>query len=162
MKHRIFLTLLFLLFLAPAQAEEPKTLPSLQSFGAAMQKLVAQEYKDLRADIAAGHIDMKSKTRKFMIHFPLMTGEWQEAVEVEGPDRHGIMMHIEVHALPYDGQAMAPQVFNNRYYQRLLLVPESKKCSCYLHATLSYPDDTKPEFIKAWTKLVNGFEGYVG
>ena len=166
MKTKMNFRLLFfaLLLLLPASArgeEATKPLPRLETFGAALEKLVAQEYPGAKAAVTQDSIDIAHQTRKFMIHLPLMTGEWQEAVAVEGPDRHGIMLHIEIHASPYDGQAVAPQVFNRRYFQSLLLAPEDKQCGCYLHATLNYPDDAKPEFIRDYTALVNGFGKYV-
>lgn len=162
MLRRLLLPLLACLILLAPVAEGKRALPRMHKFSEEMQKLVTQEYPGATAEITPGKIDIAFKTRKFMIHYPLMTGEWQEAVEVAGPDRKGIMVHIEMHALPYDGQAVAPQTFNNRYYLRYLLVPESKRCDCYLHATLSYPEgDTKPEFITAYRDLVNGFEKYL-
>lgn len=162
MPRRILFALAFLCLLAPTAQAEKRALPRMDKFSAEMQKLVTEEYPEAKADITPGKIDIAHKTRKFMIHLPLMTGEWQEASEMTGPDRKGVMVHIEMHALPYDGQAVAPQSFNRHYFTSYLLVPESKQCGCYLHATISYPGaDTKPEFITAYRDLVNGFEKYL-
>jgi len=162
MFSRIFLAFALCFFLPGATLAEKRAIPDLRDFGAALYERVKQDYPDAKAEITSSKFDIEYKTRKFMIHLPLMTGEWQEAVEMTGPDRHGVMIHIELHELPYDGQAVAPQSFDRHYFTSYLLVPESKQYYSYLHATISYPEaDTKPEFIAAYRELVNGFEKFL-
>lgn len=100
-------------------------------------------------------------TRIFKVHHPLWTGEWQDAIEVKGPQKNGVAIDILLRPGRYQGAAFTPQTFEEYYFNRLVLTPGSEKFSCYLHVTLLYPIDASPEFIKAFMALVNNFESYL-
>lgn len=99
----------------------------------------------------------KYKTRTFMIHFPLKTGEWQEARATEGPDRHGIQCSIASAQGKYMGAAVVPQTFNCRYYQSLMLAPYNKSFDSHLIAHLDYPDGISNEFLREFQSLVESY-----
>ena len=61
----------------------------------------------------------------------------------------------------YEGAAMVPQTFNDRYFETLLLCPESSKYNCYFHIRLSYPYSLPEGFIREFTEVVNNFEQYM-
>jgi len=140
-------------------ADAPK--PDLQPLLENVRKLVENHYPMAKVTLKDQTIHFEFNTRKYMIHEPLLTGEWQDAHVELGPQKSGIFGDIEICAGEYGGQAIAPQAFDKRYFTTLLLAPYSKKLDHHLYIHLKYPRDVSKEFLKEFEHLVNGFEKYI-
>lgn len=140
----------------PANAEEkiPKQVEKVYS---AVKALVAQYYPTAEIAEKENRLECRFKTRKFMVHLPLKTGEWQEARPMEGPNRNGIMCIISYQKGKWMGAAMVPQTFEYHYYASTLACPYNKKLDMHLQSHIYFPKDVKPEFLKSYSKLVNEF-----
>ena len=141
----------------PSSAQQNETPPAVAAAYASVEKLVLKEYPKATVDRTNGFLRITFKTRKFMVHNRLKTGEWQNAVEQEGPDRGGILCSVSAAPGPWMGAAMVPQTFDYRYYQSLLLAPYSKENNCHLTAHLDYPDDIKATFLREFSTTVSQF-----
>lgn len=139
--------------------DEPK--PDLKPLLAEMRKLVQKHYPKGKVTFKDGTLHFEFNTRKYMIHEPLLTGEWQDAHEEVGPQKSGIYGDIEIRQGQYGGQAGVPQAFDKRYFTLLMMAPYSKKLDHHLYVHLKYPSDAPKEFLKEFVDLVNGFEKYV-
>jgi hypothetical protein len=155
MRKTILLTALLAMTAQPAQSDDaPKELNALYD---RVQKVISTTYPKATFERNGTLFTAKYKTRKFMIHLPLKTGEWQEARETEGPDRGGIMCSIQYSKGKFMGAAMVPQTFDRFYYQSHLMAPYNKKLDAHLIAHLNYPANTPPEVLTQWTKTVESF-----
>ena len=85
----IFLTLIFSLLPSFAYGEEI-SLPSMDKFEKALKELVLNYYPEAAFTIEENRITFEYDTRTFLIHYPLKTGEWQEAAETKGPNKDGV------------------------------------------------------------------------
>lgn len=65
---------------ATAHAED-KPAPDLKALREQVDKLLVKHYPKatIKAGLEEQTIDFQYQTRKFMIHEPLLTGEWQDA-----------------------------------------------------------------------------------
>lgn len=122
-----------------------------------VEKILLAYYPNATVKRENGNIQISYKTRKFMMHNRLKTGEWQEAVEQIGPDRSGISCSISAAPGPFMGAAVVPQTFDYRYYQSLMLAPYSKSLNYHLVAHLNYPDDVKPIVLREFNDAVAKF-----
>lgn len=139
----------------PAQSDDaPKEVTALYD---RLSALISASYPKATFERNGTVFTAKYNTRKFMIHLPLKTGEWQEAREHEGPDRKGIMCSIQYSKGRFMGAAMVPQTFDRFYYQSLLMAPYNKKLDAHLIAHLNYPANTAPELLTQWSKTVSSF-----
>jgi hypothetical protein len=143
---------------APAD-DAPK--PDLKPLLEEVRKLVKQHYPKGEVTLRGQTIHFEFNTRNFMIHEPLLTGEWQDAHEEPGPQKSGIYGDLELRAGEYGGMAVAPQSFDKRYFTLLLMAPYSKKLDHHLYVHLKYPRDVPKEFLKEFERLVDGFEKHV-
>jgi hypothetical protein len=75
-------------------ADEPK--PDLKPLVEDVRKLVEKYYPKVKVTLKDQTIHFEFNTRKFMIHEPLLTGEWQDAHEEAGPQKSGIYGDIEL------------------------------------------------------------------
>lgn len=139
-----------------AAADRPKA--DLNPLLGEVTKLVRKHYPKARVTLADQTISFAFNTRKFMIHEPLLTGEWQDACEQVGPQKGGICGDIELRAGTYEGQAVAPQAFDKHYFTVLLLAPYSKKLNSHLYVHLNYPRGVPQEFVKDFRALMDDFE----
>jgi hypothetical protein len=135
--------------------------PDLKPFQEEVRKLVEKHYPKGKVTLKDQTVHFEFNTRKFMIHDPTLTGEWQDAHEEAGPQKGGIYGDIELRPGEYGGMAAVPQSFDKRYFTVLLLAPYSKKNDQHLYVHLKYPRDVPREFLKEFEGLVNGFETYV-
>ena len=103
-------------------------------------------------------ICFEHNTRIFMIHTPLLTGEWQDAGAVRGPQPGGIYGSICLKDGEWEGQAALPQAFDQRYFTTHQWAPYSKKLNRHLSVTLNYPKNVSKEFLKEFIQLIDGFE----
>jgi hypothetical protein len=140
--------------------DKPK--PDLKPLVGEVRKLVQKHYPKAKVTQEDQTIQFELNTRKFMIHEPTLTGEWQDAREEIGPQKSGIYCEIELRAGEYMGMAVVPQSFDKRYFTLLLMAPYSKKLDHHLYIHLKYPRDVPKEFLEEFERLVNAFERHVG
>jgi hypothetical protein len=150
-----------LLAVAGRAAAEEAPKPDLKPLLEQVRKVVENHYPKSQVTLKDQTIHFDFNTRKFMIHEPLLTGEWQDAHEEPGPQPGGIYGDIELRSGEYGGMAAAPQSFDKRYFTLLLMAPYSKKLDHHLYIHLKYPRDVTKEFLKEFGCLTDGFEKYV-
>jgi hypothetical protein len=82
----ILLAAVYLVVAVSSPADDaPK--PDLKPLLAEVCKLVEKHYPKAEVALKDGDIHFQFNTRKFMIHEPLLTGEWQDAHEEVGPQK---------------------------------------------------------------------------
>ena len=135
--------------------------PDLKPFQDEVRTLVEKHYPKAKVTLKDQTIHFEFNTRKYMIHEPLLTGEWQDAHEEMGPQKGGIYGDIELRDGEYGGMAFAPQSFDKRYFTLHMSAPYSKKLDHHLYVHLKCPRDASEEFVKEFRKLVDGFEKHV-
>ena len=126
-----------------------------------VRKVVEKHYPKATVSLKDQTIHFDFNTRKFMIHEPLLTGEWQDAHEESGPQKGGIHGNIELRSGKYGGQAAVPQSIDQRYFTLLLKAPYSEKLDRHLYIHLKYPREVPKEFLKEFEGVVDGFEKHV-
>jgi hypothetical protein len=142
-------------------AQNAETLhdPRLKQIYSSVESIVGRYYPNATSHLLKNKIHFEFNTRLFIIHVPLKTGEWQDPWEERGPKKGGILGTIELRDGEYTGAAMVPQTFDRLYYSIILMAPYSKKHDCHLYVHLYVPrHESKPEFTKEFTELVNAFE----
>ncbi len=121
-----------------------------------LDRLFRRYYPNVESRVAGDAIHFAYKTRVFLVHEPLKTGEWQDAREIEGPDRGGILCDIESRKGPYAGAAVVPQTFDKRYFKLLVMAPYSSGHDEHLYVHLYFPADASDDFLHEFGKLVSG------
>ena len=142
-------------------AGDPAGKVDLQPLHDKVRALVKKYYPEASTSLDGTTIQFEYKTRKFMIHTPLMTGEWQDAHEAIGPQPGGVVGSIELCAGQYRGQVMLPQTFDDRYFLALELAPYSKQLNCHLRVSLKHPRNEAGEFLKEMWELLDHFDQHV-
>ncbi|MBX9685206.1 MAG: hypothetical protein K2X27_00815 [Candidatus Obscuribacterales bacterium] len=122
-----------------------------------LQNLISRYYPKADIKRKPGELHAGFDTRTFMIHHSLKTGEWQEAQAQEGPNKNGMICHIKSMKGPFQGAALVPQTFNERYFEDLLMAPYNKKLNCHLLSHLNYPDTCSAKFRSEYCALLNSF-----
>ncbi len=135
--------------------------PDLKPLSEAVRKVVEKHYPKCKVTLKDQAISFEFNTRKFMVHEPLLTGEWQDAFEEVGPQKGGVMGGIVLRSGQYGGQAAVPQAFDKRYFVTLVLAPYSKKLDAHLYAHIKYPPGAPKEFVKELHELLDSFEKHV-
>jgi hypothetical protein len=161
---RLWSAVLFLcglLGVALCTAADDVRQPDLRPFLNEVRTLVLKYYPNAGVTLKDQSIHLEFNTRKFMIHEPLLTGEWQDAHEETGPQKGGIYGDIELRAGEYAGMAGVPQSFDKRYFTLHVMAPYSKKLNRHLYIHLKYPRDVHKEFLTEFERLINGFEKLV-
>ena len=155
--------LLAILITEPIRAADDETPqnPALKRFYSELQTLFREHYPKATSHRLKDCIHFEHDTRVFIVHEPLMTGEWQDPWETRGPKPGGILCDITLQKGPYQGQAVVPQTFDKRYFKSSLEAPYSLKHDAHLEVHLSYPRDVSDDFLKQFTQLVNDFGKYV-
>ena len=154
-----FLCLTLSGMLVYAQSADTLQDPSLEQIFSNVQSIVGHHYPAATSYLLKNKIHFEHNTRLFIIHVPLKTGEWQDPWEERGPKKGGILGNIELRDGEYTGAAMVPQTFDRFYYSIILMAPYSRKYDCHLYVRLYVPKhESKPEFTKELTELVNAFE----
>jgi hypothetical protein len=139
-----------------ARADDPPA-PDLKPLLAQVRKLVERHYPQGQVTLKDQTIHVEFNTRKFMIHEPTLTGEWQDAWEDVGPQKGGIWADIELRPGEYRGMAAVPQTIDKRYFILLLTATYSKKLDHHLYVHLKYPHGAPKEFVRDFESLINGF-----
>ena len=154
-----FLCLALSGMLVYAQSADTLKDPRLEQIYSSIQSIVGHHYPAATSHLLKNKIHFEHNTRLFIIHVPLKTGEWQDPWEERGPRKGGILGTIELRDGEYTGAAMVPQTFDRLYYSIILMAPYSRKHDCHLYVHLYVPKhESKPEFNKELTEMVNGFE----
>jgi hypothetical protein len=135
--------------------------PDLRPLSEEVRKLVEKHYPNAKVTLKDDLIHFEFNARKFMIHEPLLTGEWQDAHEEPGPQKGGIYGDIELHTGPCGGMAAVPQAFDKRYFTNLLLAPYAKKLDHHLLIHLKYPRNVPKEFLEEFRSLMDEFQKHV-
>lgn len=151
----------FLLAIEGRSAADDIPKPDLKPLLEQVRELVQKHYPKATVSLKDKTIHIEYNTRKFMIHEPLLTGEWQDAHEEPGPQKGGIYGDIELRAGEYGGMAALPQSFDKRYFTLFVTAPYSKKLDRHLDIHLKYPRDVPKDFLKEFERLVGGFEKHV-
>jgi hypothetical protein len=157
----VVLVLGCLLALAGRAAADDAPKLNLKPLLMEVRKVVEKHYPKATVTLKDQTIHFEFNTRKFMIHEPLLTGEWQEAHEEPGPQKDGICGDIELREGRYKGMAAVPQSFDKHYFTLLLTAPHSKKLDHHLYIQLKYPRDAPKDFLKEFERLVDAFEKQV-
>ena len=159
----LLLAFLAILITTPVRAADDETLqnPALKRFYTELQTLFRKHYPKATSHRLKDKIHFEHDTRVFLVHEPLMTGEWQDPRERRGPKLGGILCDITLQKGPYQGQAVVPQTFDLRYFTILLLSPYSPKQDAHLTVHLSYPRNVTEEFLKQFAELATDFSKYV-
>jgi hypothetical protein len=139
--------------------EEDK--PDLKPLVAKIRELLEKHYPKAEVTLDGDTIRFEFNLRKFMIHEPLLTGEWQDAHEELGPQKGGIFCNIELREGQYGGMAAVPQSFDKRYFVLFMTASYSKKLDHHLMIHLKYPRDAKKEFVKDFSRLMDEFDKHV-
>jgi hypothetical protein len=159
-----FFVLAHVCFLAAAgrTASDAAANPDLKPLLEEVSTLVVKQYPKAKVTLKDQTIHFEFNTRKYMIHEPLLTGEWQDAREEPGPQKGGIYGDIELRPGEYGGMAVVPQSFDKRYFILSVMAPYSKRLDHHLFVHLKYPRDASEEFLHAFRRLVEGFDKHVG
>jgi hypothetical protein len=164
METRLGLVLMMIggLFIAAERGragDAPK--PDLQPLLAELRHLVEKYYPDGKVTLKDRTIHFEFNIRKFMIHEPLKTGEWQDAHEESGPQKGGIYGDIELRSGKYNGAAGLPASVDKRYFTLRVIAPYSQKLNRHLYIHMKYPRDVSKEFLKDFERLVREFDKHV-
>ncbi len=152
-----------LAILVPRQCKAQSDTGSLDvgKFVEELRSLVLKEYPEASITEKDSNIHFEFNVRKYMIHEPFLTGEWQDAHEEVGPQRSGIFCDMKFCRGDYiRGQAEVPQDFDKRYFITRVMAPYSKKLDHHLYVHFKYPRDVKPEFLKEVQTLIDRFDQY--
>lgn len=147
---------IFIMTATPASAEE-KLPQRVEKIYDEVKALVLQHYPKAEVIRKENRIECKFNTRIFMIHYPLKTGEWQDANPTEGPNRGGVMCSISLSKGHWMGAAMVPQTFDYGYYSSTLMCPYNKKLDMHLQSHLNIPKGTSSDFATSYSKLIQSF-----
>ena len=128
---------------------------SIEQFFAECETLIARHYPSATFERTQDGVHFEHGTRLFLVHESLKTGEWQDAFEVRGPNRGGILGDITLEKGPYQGAAEVPQTFDKRYFKMLLMAPDLPALEAHLRVELWYPADVNPDFLKEFRGLVD-------
>jgi hypothetical protein len=138
----------------PASLPGDATSPELTRLYSRLRPVFQRHYSGVSSRLKRDSIDFEHDTRTFLIHVRLKTGEWQEAREVKGPNRRGIVCHIELRGGKYGGAAILPQTFDHHYFQTLVVEVPSPGETSHFYVHLSYPDEVNRGFLKDFQEAV--------
>jgi hypothetical protein len=136
------------------EPETTSTSPILTGLQSRLRPVLQRYYPQAKSQVRGEVLQFEQDTRVFLIHIPLKTGEWQEAREVKGPNQGGILCTIELRNGRYDGAAVLPQTFNDRYFETLVMAEASPDQSRYLYVHLSYPHGVERRFLGEFHEVV--------
>ena len=119
--------------------------------------LVLRYFPDAKTELRQHTIHFEARTRRFMVYEQRKTGEWQDAHEIIGPQRGGVVGDMELRSGKYPGAAIVPQAFDKRYFTLLVMAPYSDARDAHLYTHLLYPADVSKVFLSEFTDLVTRF-----
>ena len=137
-----------------AEAKAAASSPTLSDLLVRLRPVLHRYYPEAQPRLRGDLLEFEHDTRVFLIHSRLKTGEWQEARETRGPNSGGILGTIELRQGLYNGAAVLPQTFDNRYFETLVMAEASDDQSQYLYVHLSYPDSVKSGFLAEFREVV--------
>lgn len=155
----VAIAILLLAFLQVGAEESQIQGQRFGTFYREIETLVKRHYPEATCRLSGNIISFEFDTQPFLVHFPLKTGEWQEAREVKGPKQKGILGSVELRKGRYHGAALLPQTFDSHYYSDMVSAPYSKACDSHLNVHLLVPRfGRNNEFIREFYDLVNSVE----
>jgi hypothetical protein len=158
-KLSVPLVTLFLTFLQVQGEESQIQDPRFRTFYREIETLVNRHYPEATCHLSGNIVSFSFDTQPFLVHFPLKTGEWQEAREVKGPKQKGILGSVELRKGRFGGAAMLPQTFDTYYFSDMASAPYSAACDSHLYVHLLVPRfGRNNEFVKEFHDLVNNVE----
>ncbi|PQO44775.1 hypothetical protein [Blastopirellula marina] len=134
--------------------------PPYDQFAGKLQGVLEEHYPKLQRSVSQeneSEIRWHADTRKFMVHIPSLTGKWQDATEMEGPNRQGILCTATIREGPYQGMAATPQTFERFYFKVLMMTPYRKDIDAHVVVRLYYPPGVDPKFLTEFAKTVRQF-----
>lgn len=167
--RRVVISLAILLAVlggSSVRAEEPEAAaPSdfdIQDLYRDVRALARRHYPEATAHRLGAKIHFEQDTRIFIVHEPLLTGEWQDPWEERGPRKGGVLCDIEYRTGRYGGQAVVPQDLDKRYFRLLLRAPYSERLDAHLYVHLKLPGIGAPPegFVEAFEAMLQRFEAY--
>jgi len=126
----------------------------LRNLYAKLTALFQRYYPNVTSRTSKATIHFEYDTRIFLIHEPLKTGEWQDAREIRGPNRRGILCDIELRKGPYLGAAVVPQTFDKRYFKLSVFAPYSARLDSHLYVHLLFPADASVDFLREFSETI--------
>lgn len=156
----LFVTILCLGGICQAEEKPKWSEPQLEDLERKLSRLLHRQYPRLEQDDSMkeeGTLRWDWDTRKFMVHIPSLTGKWQDATEMEGPNRQGILCTAKIHEGRYQGMAITPQTFDRFYFKVLMMTPYRKDIDAHVVVRLYYPPGVDPKFLTEFTKTVRQF-----
>ena len=137
--------------------EQPSPVPPFERLCSDVEELFARYYPAATSRRLEDGIHFDHGTRMFLVHEPRKRGEWQDAFEMLGPNRGGILCDITLQPGTYEGAAEVPQTFDKRYFKILMMAPDAPGHEAHLDVRLSYPADASADFLRQFRRLVDDF-----
>jgi len=153
-------------FWSSAQESKQGDLPSLVPLFGKVDSLVREYYPEASLTNLENTIHFEYRARDFMVHEPLMDGNWQNAQQVRGPNRNGIVCDITLYPGKYentqwvwirDPSGHRYWIYDKRYYRELLFIPYSSTQNCHLYVLLRVPANASERFIEKFDDLISNF-----
>lgn len=123
-----------------------------------IKSLVQRFYPNASCTLSGHQIHFECDARDFMVHEPLMNGDWQDAIKERGPNRHGVVGDVEFTSGTYEGQAALPQVIDKRYFTSHVSAPYSNRLDGHLLVEIKTPANTPDGFIDKLSDLLDNFD----
>ena len=115
-----------------------------------IRKLVKKHFPDAVVFQDKRKLTAKHGTMVFTIHRHWKTGKIRkETDQVEGPNYQGFVISISVQDGRYEGQAMVPQVLNQRYWQTYIDRPPTENGNGHYVINFSYGSRLDKDFMRA-------------
>lgn len=166
----VIIAMVFTGSLSAKAQESGRSLPSLAPFYYDLGSLVRNYYPEASLTNGDHSIHFEYRARDFMIHEPLMTGDWQDARTERGPNTKGVVCDITLLSGKYENNQWImirdPSghdywIFDKRYYKELLFIVYSKTRDCHLYVHLRVPADADQQFIGKFDNLISHFENHL-
>lgn len=145
----------------PAPAPDKSAAYNMGPLYQEVRQLARRYYPEATSHQLNDKIHFEYKTRVFIVHEPLLSGEWQDPWEDRGPERGGIHCDMALVRGAYQGQAAVPQSFDKRYFTLLLTAPYSKELNAHLLTHLKYPRNVPDGLLKELDELLNNFHRFI-
>ena len=152
MRHLTLFTWILLLGI-PLQAEEsefPKeeSTKILTSIQTQLKTLFEKSKLDVAISVEDQTLTARYKTREFMVHIPLMTGQYQDAFKEEGPDFKGLLVTLRVgKGRREERQIVLPQTSKQPYWLVYLDMLPLKNGFC-LDVNIKYSPDFDVKLVE--------------
>ena len=141
--------------------QEPKAPhPTLQALKLEIEKIAKESMPGAKAQFVNDTLVAEYKTRPYMVHTHLKTGEFAETShEQTGPSAEGIMLRLYVgHGKEYLGERVIRQDFHETYWMEYLDARAIKDKNEHVWMELAYGFKADPKTVDALKAAVAGVE----